>query len=84
MVRALKDLGVQEIQACCIHGVLCGNAANNINDSALSQLVVTDTVCMPEEKKVPKLKVISVAELFAKAILHTNKGQSISGLYDRY
>jgi len=46
--------------------------------------VVTDTVYIPPEKKFPQLEIISVAELFAKAILYTHQGESISGLYDQY
>ncbi|MDG5814115.1 ribose-phosphate pyrophosphokinase [Chitinispirillales bacterium ANBcel5] len=84
VVRALEDLGVTEIQACCVHPVLSGDAAEKLNNSALSKLVVTDTIFIPEEKKFPKLKVISVSELFAKAIMFTNQGKSISGLYNGY
>jgi ribose-phosphate pyrophosphokinase len=84
VVRSLKTLGVDEIQACAIHGVLSGNATAKMADSPLTKLVVTDSVLIPEEKKMPKLVVLSVAELFAKAILFTTKGQSISGLYDRF
>jgi ribose-phosphate pyrophosphokinase len=46
--------------------------------------VVTDTVFIPEAKKFPQLEVLSVAELFAKAILNTHQGKSISTLYDKY
>lgn len=84
VVDALTRLGVNEIQACCVHGVLSGRAIERLRDSRLTKLVVTDTVFIPEEKKTPQLVIISVAELFAKAILHTHQGKSISGLYDRY
>jgi len=82
--QALKSMGVTEIQACCVHPVLSGNAVQRLRESTISKLIVTDSVSIPQEKVFPQLEVISVAELFAKAILHTNKGQSISGLYDRY
>ncbi len=82
--RALSDLGVLEIQACCVHAVLSGLAVERIRNSPLTRLVVTDSIFIPESKHMPKLKVISVAELFAKAIVYTNQGRSISGLYDRY
>lgn len=84
VVKALENLGVTEIQACAVHAVLSGNAADKLRDSALTKLVVTDTVFIPEEKKMPQLKVLSVAELFAKAIMYTNRGESISGLYERF
>jgi ribose-phosphate pyrophosphokinase len=84
VVKALEKLGVKEIQACCVHPVLSGRAVERLRNSLLTKLVVTDTVFIPEEKKIPQLEVISVAELFAKAILYTHQGKSISGLYDRY
>ena len=84
VVKALENLGVTEIQACAVHAVLSGSAVQKLRDSALTKLVVTDTVFIPEEKKIPQMKVLSVAELFAKAIMYTNRGESISGLYDRF
>jgi ribose-phosphate pyrophosphokinase len=84
VIEALTRLGVQEIQACAVHGVLSGRATERLRNSPLTKLVVTDTVFIPEAKKFPKLEVISVAELFAKAILYTHEGRSISGLYGRY
>ncbi|MBD3390872.1 MAG: ribose-phosphate diphosphokinase [Chitinivibrionales bacterium] len=84
VVNALESLGVEHITACCVHGVLSGNAVHRIDNSSIRRLVVTDTVRIPPEKRIPKLTVVSVAELFAKAILHTHRGKSISGLYLRY
>jgi ribose-phosphate pyrophosphokinase len=84
VVKALQRLGVMEIQACCVHPVLSGRAPGRLRNSPLAKLVVTDTVFIPEEKKIPQLEIISVAELFAKAILYTHQGKSISGLYGRY
>jgi ribose-phosphate pyrophosphokinase len=84
VVNALDSLGVRHITACCVHGVLSGSAVQRIQNSSIRRLVVTDTVSIPKEKRIPKLTVVSVAELFAKAILYTHKGKSISGLYFRY
>ncbi len=84
VARALRNLGVCDIQACCVHGVLSGTAIDRLTESPVSRLVVTDTVFIPDHKRVPKLHVISIAELMAKAIVFTNQGKSISGLYDRY
>lgn len=84
VTKALHNLGVKQVQACCVHGVLSGTAIERIKASNLSRLVVTDTVLIPEKKRIPQLVVISVAELIAKAITYTNQGKSISGLYDRY
>ncbi|MDR3012831.1 MAG: ribose-phosphate pyrophosphokinase [Chitinispirillales bacterium] len=84
VVKALEHLGVTEIAACCVHAVLSGNAAEKLQKSSLNKLVVTDTVFIPEEKKFDRMTIISVAELFARAIMYTNMGTSISGLYDGY
>jgi ribose-phosphate pyrophosphokinase len=83
VVKALESLGVKEIEAACVHGVLSGNAMERLGASSLSKLLVTDTVTIPKEKKIPKLVVLSVAPLFAKAILCSNRGSSISGLFGK-
>ena len=84
VVKALELLGVQEIEACCVHAVLSGNAVEKLARSSIKKLVTTDTVFIPEYKKMPQLVVLSVAELFAKAIMSTNRGESISVLYDKF
>ena len=84
VVTALRNYGVEEITACCVHGILSGKAIHRIQDSPLKRLIVTDTVHIPPEQKIEKLEILSIAELFANAIKCTNKGQSISGLYFRY
>jgi ribose-phosphate pyrophosphokinase len=84
VVKALENLGVTEISACCVHAVLSGNAPERLKNSSLNKLVVTDTVFIPEEKKFDRMTVISVAEMLAKAIMYTNRGTSISGLYNGY
>jgi len=83
VVKALESMGVKEIEAACVHAVLSGNAVERLNKSALAKLVVTDTVFIPKEKKIPKMVVLSTAKLFAKAILCSNSGNSISGLFGK-
>ena len=80
-VKALEGLGVTEIQACCVHAVLSGRAAERLRNSSLSKLVVTDTVVIPPEKKLSNMVIISVAELFATAITYSHTGKSMSGLF---
>lgn len=82
-VKALESLGVREIEACCVHAVLSGKAVERLGNSSLSRLVVTDTVTIPPEKRISKMVILSVAELFAKAIKYSNRGQSISGLFGK-
>ncbi len=82
--EVLVKNGASDIIAFCVHGVLSGNSKERIVNSAIQKLVVTDTVFIPEEKKHDKLQVVSIAELFANAIMFTNSGRSISGLYSRF
>jgi len=82
-VKALESLGVREIEACCVHAVLSGKAVERLSNSSLSRLVVTDTVTIPKEKRMPKMIVLSVADLFAKAIRYSNRGLSMSGLFGK-
>lgn len=84
VVEALKRYGVEEITACCVHGILSGKAIQRIQESQIKRLIITDTVHLPPEERFEKLEILSIAELFGDAIKCTNKGHSISGLYFRY
>src|SRR4249920_3780433 len=75
----LKEKGARSIRALCTHPVLSGNAYANIENSVLEELVVCDTI--PLKQKSPKLKVISVAELFAVAIRNAFENKSITSLF---
>ncbi len=76
---ALMEKGAKSVQAFCTHPVLSGNAYENIEKSALTQLVVTDT--LPVKQKSGKIKVLSTAKLFARAIRNTHEHRSISALF---
>lgn len=75
----LIDKGATSVRAVCTHAVLSGKAYENIEKSKLTELVVTDTIPLKQES--PKIKVISVAELFAKAIRCVHENDSISSLF---
>jgi ribose-phosphate pyrophosphokinase len=79
---ALRDSGATEVIACCTHPVLSGPALDRIRDSALSSMVVTDTIPLrPQGEDAPKIKVLSVARLLAEAIRRTHREESISSLF---
>jgi len=80
--NALKERGAIEVDACCTHGVLSGPALERIEKSAINELLILDTIEMPEEKLIDKIKVVSVADTFADAINFVHKGESISSLFD--
>ncbi len=80
---ALKDAGATEVIACCTHAVLSGPAIERVRDSALSELVVTDTIPLrPEAKRVSGISVLSVANLLGEAIRRTHQEESISSLFN--
>ncbi|MFH0876862.1 MAG: ribose-phosphate pyrophosphokinase [Candidatus Omnitrophota bacterium] len=81
-VSALKKAGVKKIYATVVHGVLSGNAVANIEQSILEQLVISDTIPLPNHKRHPKIKVLSVAPLLADAIKRIHNEESISCLFD--
>ena len=80
--NALKERGAIEVDACCTHGVLSGPALERINNSAITELLVLDTIELPEDKKIDKITMVSVADIFADAINCIHKGVSISQLFD--
>jgi ribose-phosphate pyrophosphokinase len=75
----LKDKGAKSVRALITHPVLSGNAYENIENSILEELVVCDTI--PLLKTSPKIKVISVADLFAIAIRNAYENKSITSLF---
>ena len=80
-VRALKDAGAREVYAAITHAVLSGPARERLSASPLKELVVTDTIPIPAERKLQKVKVLSVAPLFAEAIRCIHEETSISTLF---
>lgn len=78
----LANEGAKEIYAGCTHAILSRNAPERIEASPITELVVTDTVYVSEDKKTPKLTILSVAEIFGKAILRIHNEESISSLFD--
>lgn len=80
--KALKDRGAKKVVAYCTHPVLSGPAIDNLNGSALDELVVTNTIQLsPEALACPKIRQLSVAELLAETIRRVAYGESVSSLY---
>jgi ribose-phosphate pyrophosphokinase len=76
--QLLKEKGARSVRAVCTHGVLSGKAYENITASVLEEIVVSDTI---PAKEIPKIKVLSVSDLFAKAIRKIHDNESISSLF---
>ncbi|HHB77759.1 MAG TPA: ribose-phosphate pyrophosphokinase [Saprospiraceae bacterium] len=78
--QAFLDKGAKSVQAMCTHAVLSGNAYEIIEKSALSKLIVTDTI--PKRQDSDKILRLSCAKLFSKAIRNTHEHRSISALFN--
>ena len=77
----LEQFGTSEIYAGCTHGVLSGPAIERIKNSPIKELVITNTVPVPEEKKIDKITVLSMAPLFAEAIKRINEAKPLGDLF---
>ncbi len=80
--EALYQMGAKEIYACCTHAVFSGPAIERIQNSHITKLVVLDTIELPEEKKIDKIEVVSVAKIFALAIENVYLDRKMSAIYD--
>ncbi len=79
--RRLKDLGALDIYAMFTHPVLSGEAIDRISQAPIDRVITTDTIFLPEEKRIPKIEIVSVADIFSEAIQRTNNEDSISVLF---
>ncbi|MBU2571846.1 MAG: ribose-phosphate diphosphokinase [Gammaproteobacteria bacterium] len=80
--EALKDHGAVRVVAYCTHAVLSGRAIDNLRDSVLDELVVTDTIPLSlEASRIGKIRQLSVAEMLAETIRRIAVGESVSSLY---
>lgn len=81
--EALKERGAQTVTAYCVHPVLSGEAVNNVADSAIDTLVVTDTIALRENaQKCPKIKQVSLARLLSETISRINLKESVSSMFN--
>lgn len=80
--NALIENGASEVYACCTHPVLSGPAIERIQNSKIKELVVTNSILLPEEKKIEKIRELSVGPLLGEAIIRVYEKQSVSTLFD--
>ena len=80
--KALVELGAKEVYACCTHPVLSGPAFERIQNSVIKELVVLNTIALPEDKKVDKIKSLSVAPILAEAIRRIYEDLSVSKIFE--
>ena len=80
--KILQEHGAKEIYAGATHGVLAGPAIERIKSSPIKELVVTNTIPIEEEKRIDKIKVVSIAPLFAEAIKRINEEKPLGDLFE--
>jgi ribose-phosphate pyrophosphokinase len=81
-VLALKKLGARDVYVCATHALLSGPAVERLRDTPITEVAVTDTIAIPEERQFDTLKILSVGELLSKAIRYIHSEQSVSSLFD--
>ena len=77
----LEKFGAKNIYAGATHGILAGEAVDRIRNSAIKEVVVTDTVPITEEKRIDKIKVLSMAPTFAEAIKRINEERPLGEIF---
>jgi ribose-phosphate pyrophosphokinase len=77
--EVIMNKGAKSVRAICTHPILSGSAYENIENSVLTEMLVTDTI--PLRKETSKIKVLTVADLFAKAIYQIQQNESVSSLF---
>lgn len=80
--NAIMERGAVESYACCTHAVFSDPAIERLTESCLTEIIVTDSICLPERKKIDKVKILSVDELFAEAIKRVANNESVSELFE--
>lgn len=82
VVSTLKERGVKEIYSCCTHPIFSGSAIQKIASSAVKEVVVTDTVPIPDDKRLDKITVLPIAPLLGEAIHRIHTGLSVGAMFE--
>jgi len=79
--KAVKDNGAKRVIACATHPVLSGPAIQRIEESVLDEVIFSNTIYLPEEKRIRKIKILSIAKLIGEAIRRIHNEESVSSLF---
>lgn len=80
--EALKQWGANDIYVCCTHPILSGPALKRLEEAPIKEVIVTNTIPVPKEKMIDKIKILSVAPLLGEAIIRIHEDLSVSKLFD--
>ncbi len=81
--KMVKNAGARLVYLAATHGVLCGDAINRIREAPVEGVVVTDTIPLPPERRLDRIRVLTVAPLLGEAIKRIHRNESVSGLFRR-
>lgn len=81
--KALEAFGAKSVRACITHPVLTDPACERLRNSNIEEIIVTNTIAIPEEKKLDKMTILSVAPLLGEAIMRIFHQVSVSKLFDK-
>ena len=81
-VRLLRERGATAVYACATHALLSANAVDKLSAAPLEELVVTNSIDVPHERRFDRLTILSVADLLAKAITYIHSNESVSSLFE--
>lgn len=79
--QALMDRGANAVYATCTHPVLSGPAIDRLEKSCIKKVIVTDSIDLPEEKRIDKIEVVSIDQLVAEAVKRIHENRSVSPLF---
>ena len=79
--QEMKSKGALSLYATATHGVLSGPAVERLNASEFKEIAVTNTILQPQERRIPKIKILSVAKLLGEAIKSIHEETSVSTLF---
>jgi len=80
--KAAVDEGANSIIAVATHGVLSGPAIERLKSAPINKIIITDTIAVSDDKKIPKMDIVSVADVFSEATKRIHKGESVSALFN--
>jgi len=81
-VEVLRKSGAQDIYLAFTHAILSGPAVERLRQLELKEIVTTNTIAIPEEKRLPNMTILSVAPLLGEVIIRAHEGRSVGALFD--
>ena len=80
-VRVVHEQGARDVFCCATHAIFSGPAVERLKSSSIKEIVITDSIPLTDQKRLPNMTVLSVAELFAGAISRIHDGRSVTELF---